>query len=722
MPGVPSNKACERCKKRHLKCDETRPQCQRCVTAGVECPGYVQTRKFIDQGATVRRRYAPYQDSHTKPSTSANSHLEDENPLNSAQNEGRTAVHQEKPSQVPPGSGKMGSTFSFQLEPSRPDFGTDTSMAEVPTSTIQPGIAVDATDLRTQDTPASRYGTEINRLADFGNKGGSTRSPLQHSEVSGTAMMGLVPNFENNYNIQPPDRQSYGRPFTSESPSQRSEKEEFQDIFSELMTGTEHEIAFLTRHFAEVLGPWLDLSDAAKFFSVYVPIRALNSQCLKYSMAALAAKQLGRVKGSKSCLGRGMFTSPATTETYPNSEQVDWFLKAANYYYLSVSDLTASTSDGYSVVSTSAVLDSPIDLVGRWLNKQAKQGAGQNLDDGSPFRKTEDILATVTVLTSYKLLDAKGEEWHMYLTGIRQVFNTLLQRVQMNSTFFSHGIRACFWNFARQDYLGSYYIRSATHLDPANTPLWRAAGISIDEQEKFHIIPSGPIELSQEDQTFNGLCWLVSKVVNFLAKSKQSQIAQWTGSPPENPSAAHDISSNSSQQSTYPDTSTWIDLCFEFQKWFEGVPETIRPCVRIEHPRDVSKPPDASQIPFPEVFHSFATCAAAMQHYHFGRIALLLNRPQDVISGPSTAFDRLQGYREVTKEVEHRCREVCGIALGRPHAEVRIYMIPLLFAVGQCLESANERQIIVDLLRGVEADLGWATEYAVEKLHSSWNR
>lgn len=69
-------------------------------------------------------------------------------------------------------------------------------------------------------------------------------------------MMELVPNFENSYNIQPPDRQNYGRHFTSESPSQRSEKEEFQDIFSELMTGTEHEIAFLTRHFAEVLGPW----------------------------------------------------------------------------------------------------------------------------------------------------------------------------------------------------------------------------------------------------------------------------------------------------------------------------------------------------------------------------------------------------------------------------------------------------------------------------------
>ena len=481
----------------------------------------------------------------------------------------------------------------------------------------------------------------------------------------------------------------------------------------------------------------LDLSDAAKFFSVYVPIRALNSQCLKYSIAALAAKQLGRVKGSKSCTGRGIFTSPATTETYPNAEQVDWFLKAANYYYLSVSDLANITSDGYSVVSTSAVLDSPIDLVARWLNTRSTQG--QNLDDGSLLRKTEEVLATVTILTLYKLLDAKGEEWHMYvmlssscftllilenryLTGIRPVFNALLQTKHVNSPFFSHGVRACFWNIARQDYLGSYYIRSATHIDPTNLPLWRAAGISIDEQEKFHILASGSLELSQEDQTFNGLCWLVSKVVNFLAKSKQSQIAQWTGSPPDTVSGAQDSPTSSNQQSSYPDTNAWLDLCFEFQTWFEGVPETIRPCVRIEHPRDLSKPSDGTQIAFPEVFHGLATCAAAMQHYHFGRIALLLNRPQDVLSGPSTAFDRLQGYREVTKEVEYRCREVCGIALGRPHAEVRIYMVPLLFAVGQCLESANERQIIVDLLRGVEADLGWATEYAVEKLHSSWNR
>lgn len=40
------------------------------------------------------------------------------------------------------------------------------------------------------------------------------------------------------------------------TPSIQIEQENFYDIFSELMTGTEHEIAFLTRHFSEFLGPW----------------------------------------------------------------------------------------------------------------------------------------------------------------------------------------------------------------------------------------------------------------------------------------------------------------------------------------------------------------------------------------------------------------------------------------------------------------------------------
>lgn len=302
------------------------------------------------------------------------------------------------------------------------------------------------------------------------------------------------------------------------------------------------------------------------------------------------------------------------------------------------------------------------------------------------------------------------------MSGINALFTSLLYINQMHSTFFSHGIRASFWNYARQDSLGSYFTRSLTHLRPTDLSLWRAAGISTDGQDKFQIVPMGPGSLNQDDQAANGLIWLVSKVINFLSESKQSQIAQWTGSPTSNPAAAMQISS------TDLSTNTWLDLCFEFQAWFENVPEAFRPCIRIESPRDFSKFPEGGQLPFPEVIYSLPTCAASMQQYHFGRIALLLNRPPDIVSAPSTAFDRLQGYRETTKEVEYFCRELCGIALGRPHAEIRVHMIPILFAVGQCLESAEEHRIIVDLLRGIEADFGWATDYVVQNLQATWNR
>lgn len=110
-----------------------------------------------------------------------------------------------------------------------------------------------------------------------------------------------------------------------------------------------------------------------------------------------------------------------------------------------------------------------------------------------------------------------------------------------------------------------------------------------------------------------------------------------------------------------------------------------------------------------------------MQVCHFGRLALSLNRPTDAVTAPSTAFDRVQGYRELTKEVDYRCREIIGIALARPSSCARVYMTPLLFAVGQFLEAPEERQILVNLLRGIEADLGWETDSKTRKLQTLWS-
>ncbi|KAE8382268.1 hypothetical protein BDV26DRAFT_253679 [Aspergillus bertholletiae] len=707
MPGVPSNKACERCKKRHLKCDEARPKCQRCTNAGVDCPGYVQTRKFIDQGASVRRRYAPYQEGHTKPHTNRGTE--------SAPGERQFGLNQQSagPSNVPsvlPPSASWGSTESNQSGAHSPTQNMQLSTTTSPAR--MNAINFMANQSMADATSADITGLDQSRSTSSRSTG---HSPLNMNNTTSPHVLGIT---YNGARSRPPSSHTL-----SGSPSQPSERDEFQDIFSELLTGTEHEIAFLIRHFSENLGPWLDISDSTKFFEVHVPIRAINEPFLKFAVAALAAKHLGRMKGVKSPGGGGMFTSPATMEVYPNATQVDWFLKGTNYYYITASRMNSAISEAYTSISSSAILEeSAIQIASRWLSLLSQQPSLLTQEPAAgPFsKKGENILAASTIMTMYKILDEPVENWQLHLSGIKALFDSLLQAQGGASPIpylLPHGARAAFWNLARLDYLSSYINRVPTQFDPDNLSLWRAAGISIDESGNLPKDMTTNTTLSHEDHSSNSLIWLLTKVINFLAEFKKLQWEQLTGhssSDPPTPSSA------SATPTPYPSTSTWLKLCFDFQTWFEGLPETFRPCLRLDHPKDISKLPEVAYLPFPEIFYGLTSCAATMQQYHFGRLALSLNRPPDGVSGPSTAFDRLQGYRELMKETEYRGREICGIALGRPRSAARVYTIPLLFAVGQCFENPEEREIVVDLLRGIEADLGWETSVRIQKLQASW--
>ncbi|PKY01038.1 putative C6 finger domain protein [Aspergillus campestris IBT 28561] len=682
MPGVPSNKACERCKKRHLKCDETRPRCQRCINAGVECPGYVQTRKFIDQGASVRRRYAPYRD-HPK-SNSVKPHDPPSGDHGFAQNE------EQHPIQPPEIGLSVSTTWGSETTQSGPP-------SPMPNASLNSAIVPEEPVLQPRVEATSSIASPEQQQSGSNHNVSQPSSGQSHTAEMTTSLSGPQ-------EIRPPPNPRLG---SYESPSMRSDREDFQDIFSELMTGTEHELSFLIRHYSDTVGPWLDLADSGNFFAAYVPIRAINEPFLRYSVAALAAKHLGRVKGQTLSAAGGLFSSPATMEVYPNSEQVDWTLKAANYFYLAVTTMNSHIVDQYTFVSSSAVLESPIAIVNRWLTAQTK--ATQPLEPGAFWRMTENLVAAAAILTMYRLIDESALNWQSHLDGIQTLYDYLLGLCSNGSepARFSHGIAAAFWNFSRQDYQASYYNRLPSHFDPANLPLWRAAGIAVGPDGSLELLPPSDPASHREDTAANTLTWLLCKVVNFLAESKKSQMEQFMAP------LADETSPSCPSPHSYPTTSTWLRLSFDLQTWFENVPETFRPSVRLETKTN-------TDMPFPEIFYGLTTCASAMQQYHFGRLGLSLNRPADAVTGLSTAFDRLQGYRELTKEVDYRCKEIAGIALARPGGGARIYMIPLLFAIGQCFEGAQERQIIGDLLRGVEADMGWATQVQIERLQALW--
>ena len=96
-------------------------------------------------------------------------------------------------------------------------------------------------------------------------------------------------------------------------------------------------------------------------------------------------------------------------EVYPNADQVDWTLKAANYFYLAVSSMNAHIVDQYTFVSSSAVLESPIAIVNRWLTAQTK--SDQPLEPSGFWKMTENLVAAAAILTMYRLIDESALNW-----------------------------------------------------------------------------------------------------------------------------------------------------------------------------------------------------------------------------------------------------------------------------------------------------------------------
>lgn len=159
----------------------------------------------------------------------------------------------------------------------------------------------------------------------------------------------------------------------------------------------------------------LDLFDVGNFFSALVPIRGLNSPMMKYAAAATAAKHLGRVKGAKSLIGGGMFTSPATMEVYPNTQRVDWFFKATNYYHQAMFCLRQALPGSFSTSQFSEIPESPVQIISQWLslNPNAMRISSDLKVNGSTAgpKTFDEILPTAAILSFYEFFDLPGTEW-----------------------------------------------------------------------------------------------------------------------------------------------------------------------------------------------------------------------------------------------------------------------------------------------------------------------
>ena len=222
-------------------------------------------------------------------------------------------------------------------------------------------------------------------------------------------------------------------------------------------------------------------------------------------------------------------------------------------------------------------------------------------------------------------------------------------------------------------------------------------------------------ETMGEDMFSNALVWLSSRICNWLATGETF-----------NPTPAGDRAEIPRKQvGKIGETQKsllerWHSLNEELDIWYEGLPATFLPSARIASKDADGRAREGYDGPFEEIWHVMPMCAATMQHYHMARVLLLINKPHESTAGRSSIGDRFRSYRSIEREATRHCYEICGIALSRPPASVRVHSTQPLFVAGQYFELEKERKVVLELLRGVKADLGWSTEDRARQLLGQW--
>ncbi|RMY60984.1 hypothetical protein D0864_13006, partial [Hortaea werneckii] len=404
----------------------------------------------------------------------------------------------------------------------------------------------------------------------------------------------------------------------------------------------------------------------------------LRDALLRNAIAAVAAKQLGRVKGHKPFIGR-QCQRPAYMEVIEDGTDINWYYKAANYY-----DKAIASSRTYLAA----------------LSGSFSRPPSPNEPEMASLGNSDDLLIAVSIFSLYESLDnmeTAGFSWLQHLTGLKSLLMTVGSKQQdqlQMAPSTTIGRLASFWNFARSDYQAAYINRQRTLLDTEDRQLWRNCGLQIQDDGTLYANPPNiknePLQCRHVAQLVaHTLLYLVLRTVNYVSLDSD-----------QDPAVRQNI---------------WKQISSQLDMWHENLPETFRPCAQIRHPMPMQTQRNGSSSQLTEVFFSIKQCAAAIQLYHFARILLLQHKPN-----LRSDMSRLKAYREVSTEAIMHAREIVGIALGRPHPAVRVEMNLPLFVAGGCLEAEEERRVVLDLLKAMEQDTGCSTDVKVRSLVDEW--
>jgi hypothetical protein len=209
----------------------------------------------------------------------------------------------------------------------------------------------------------------------------------------------------------------------------------------------------------------------------------------------------------------------------------------------------------------------------------------------------------------------------------------------------------------------------------------------------------------EEETRSNELTWLLGKIANYITSGDALSPERYALPPGQR----YMIGVTQERLK-----ERWKLLAEELQSWRYSLPASFTPTARTNLPNCATS--DANG--FEQIWYEVPMCAATMQSYHMACILLLVNEPQESTAIRSTVSSRLESYRTSEHEAIRHARELCGISLADPPDSVRVHSVQPLFVAAQVFHQSQSRQTVLELLQGIERDLGWSTSYQISKLTS----
>lgn len=332
------------------------------------------------------------------------------------------------------------------------------------------------------------------------------------------------------------------------------------------------------------------------------------------------------------------------------------------------------------------------------------------------------LLATC-LLIQYENLSGNTKGWSGHLNG----FGKLLALLDDGSLFYTNplsqqifdaksqrALRAAFWWWAINDLEESLVARRKIRIDVENISLWRHMGLHMtDDGEIIDLEASGTPDAPphlQGDLLSFALIRLVCKFVNSLvplsdAESLQQYLSLSSGNSTSNMNMNH-------FQAMKQQFDSWLaraTAAFTADNVWRTAADTA--C--------------KSTIFVSETWYSHSFRAVTMLYYHMARMLLLIHQPPSLLApspvNEGSSFDLLISLRNIEHELQSHAREVVSIVSGMiEYGCVRVRAVQPLYVAGRSLTSNLDRQLLVQMIRSIQDDLGLVCEYRIMHLLHEW--